>query len=262
MEFLNNEDPLISQLENRPRLHLRVINTKSIQPLSGGPFKNRLKTQVLWATHTAHKWLPAGDGRNAPLPPPNSAGQALGRAPITMDLAVWLPAPTTTTTSEGPGSNHQPPVYPPRDFPSSPEGTSSKSFPLSTHAFKVSSECNFKLEFAGVLSHSNKDLSVLRNISFPYICWRENSRLKDAQFFPIYYPWPHQVSPVTKMETHNRHNATNTGSLQNSKWFLISLRSKDSDLSSLYQTAPNHATSLRQKMLRGIRQVPGALGVY
>ena len=45
-EFLNNEDPLISQLGNFPRLNLRVINTKSIQPISGGPFKNHLKIQV------------------------------------------------------------------------------------------------------------------------------------------------------------------------------------------------------------------------
>lgn len=54
-EFLNNEDPLISQLENFPRLNLRVINTKSIQPISGGPFKNHLKIQVFGAAYTAHK---------------------------------------------------------------------------------------------------------------------------------------------------------------------------------------------------------------
>lgn len=36
--------------------------------------------------------------------------------------------------------------------------------------FQVSSECNLQLEFMGILSHSNKEVSVLLHISFPYIC--------------------------------------------------------------------------------------------
>lgn len=110
------------------------------------------------------------------------SGNALSHSPKIQQVKHWencqwlqtqLPRlPASTATFECLWSSYKSPAYPPQDIPPSSEATSSKAFPLSIHASQLSSECNFKLEFTGILSHSNKAMSVHLNFSFPYICLR------------------------------------------------------------------------------------------
>lgn len=132
--------------------------------------RSHLKIQVFWAAYIAHKWPPPGAREMLP-PSPKFAKLSTGQIMEhcgPQHLHGFDPITSCSSTQW--------------DFPLSPEGTSSKPFHLPIHAFKVSSECNSKLDFSGILSHSNKDISVL-HISFPYISWRQNSNSKCPIFF-------------------------------------------------------------------------------
>lgn len=125
------------------------------------------------------------------------------------------------------GSKHLPPLLPgfdaiPNCFPV-PVGFPTVSRPHilknTIHVFNVSSECKLKLESLTFFHTVTKvylfqDLDFISIYIYIYICLQ---CLTCPFFFPICSSWQHQVSYMIKIETYNRHTATNTRFLQSNK---------------------------------------------